>query len=143
MTEQRGEQHPRIMVTEQDLERLRTVIDTSADARSIAAAEALEAELGRALVVAPTEVPPDVVTMNSRVVYLDEQSNQTREVTLSYPREASVAEGRVSVLAPIGAALLGLSVGQAIDWPLPGGNHKRLRIVAVPYQPEAAGHFNL
>jgi regulator of nucleoside diphosphate kinase len=57
-----------------------------------------------------------------------------------YPREARDGTGCVSVLAPIGAALLGLQVGQAIDWPLPGGRTKRLRIVEVPYQPEAAGH---
>ncbi|MCY1075364.1 nucleoside diphosphate kinase regulator [Archangium lansingense] len=142
MTDKRGAQ-PRIVVTSQDLDRLRTVIDTAADARSLEAAEALDAELGRATVVEPTEVSPDVVTMNSRVVYLDESAQQTREVTLSYPRQASVAEGRVSVLAPIGAALLGLSVGQEIEWPMPGGSRKRLRIVAVPYQPEAAGHYNL
>jgi regulator of nucleoside diphosphate kinase len=141
MTENNPE--TRIVVTVQDLARLRTVIDTNGDARNLEASESLEAELARAVVVEPVQVAPDVITMNSRVVYLDEQSHQSREVTLCYPKDASVAEGRVSVLAPIGAALLGLSVGQVIEWPLPRGQRKRLRIMSVPYQPEAAGHFHL
>lgn len=131
-------QEPRIVVTSSDLERLRTLIDTTAGDR----ADALDAELLRAEVVEPAQVPPDVVTMNSRVVYMDEDSHETREVTLSYPKDASLQEGRVSVLAPVGAALLGLSVGQEIEWPLPGGKHKRLRILAVPYQPQAAGQHH-
>ncbi|HLM44485.1 MAG TPA: nucleoside diphosphate kinase regulator [Archangium sp.] len=130
-------QEPRIVVTSSDMERLRTLIDTTAGDK----ADALDAELTRAVVVEPTDVPPDVVTMNSRVVYRDEESNETREVTLSYPKDASLEQGRVSVLAPVGAALLGLSVGQEIEWLVPGGRHKRLRILAVTYQPQAAGNY--
>ena len=126
------------MVTSRDLERLRTLIDTTAGA----GAEALEAELMRAVVVEPGEVPPDVVTMNSRVVYEDEDSHQKREVTLTWPKDAAVAQGRVSVLAPVGSALLGLSVGQEVERPMPGGGRKRLRVVAVPYQPQAAGQLH-
>ncbi|PTL79281.1 nucleoside diphosphate kinase regulator [Vitiosangium sp. GDMCC 1.1324] len=129
-------QEPRIVVTSTDMERLRTLIDTTAGDQ----AETLDAELLRAEVVDPTQVPPDVVTMNSRVVYRDEDTQETREVTLSYPKDASLEQGRVSVLAPVGAALLGLSVGQEIEWQQPGGKHKRLRIVSVTYQPQAAGH---
>ncbi|KFA92718.1 nucleoside diphosphate kinase regulator [Archangium violaceum] len=129
---------PRIVVTSTDMERLRTLIDTTAGDK----ADALDAELLRAEVVEPTQVPPDVVTMNSRVVYRDEDSGETREVTLSYPQDASLEQGRVSVLAPVGAALLGLSVGQEIDWELPGGKLKRLRILSVTYQPQAAGHHH-
>lgn len=129
---------PRIVVTSTDMERLRTLIDTTAGDK----ADALDAELLRAEVVEPTQVPPDVVTMNSRVVYRDEDTGETREVTLSYPQDASLEQGRVSVLAPVGAALLGLSVGQEIDWELPGGKLKRLCIVSVTYQPQAAGHHH-
>ncbi|MFE8596248.1 nucleoside diphosphate kinase regulator [Archangium violaceum] len=129
---------PRIVVTSTDMERLRTLIDTTAGDK----ADALDAELLRAEVVEPTQVPPDVVTMNSRVVYRDEDTGETREVTLSYPQDASLEQGRVSVLAPVGAALLGLSVGQEIDWELPGGKLKRLRILSVTYQPQAAGHHH-
>lgn len=131
-------QEPRIVVTSTDMERLRTLIDTTAGDK----ADALDAELLRAEVVEPTQVPPDVVTMNSRVVYRDEDTGETREVTLSYPKDASLADGRVSVLAPVGAALLGLSVGQEIDWQLPGGKTKRLHILSVTYQPQAAGHHH-
>lgn len=129
-------QEPRIMVTSTDMERLRTLIDTTAGDL----ADTLDEELLRAEVVEPSQVPPDVVTMNSRVVYRDEDTGETREVTLSYPKDASLEHGRVSVLAPVGAALLGLSVGQEIEWQQPGGKHKRLRIVSVTYQPQAAGH---
>jgi len=129
-------QEPKIVVTSTDMERLRTLIDTTAGEQ----AETLDAELLNAEVVEPTQVPPDVVTMNSRVVYRDEDTHETREVTLSYPKDASLEQGRVSVLAPVGAALLGLSVGQEIEWQLPGGKHKRLRILSVTYQPQAAGH---
>jgi regulator of nucleoside diphosphate kinase len=131
-------QEPRIMVTSTDMERLRTLIDTTAGDL----ADTLDAELLRAEVVEPSAVPPDVVTMNSRVVYRDEDTGETREVTLSYPKDASLEQGRVSVLAPVGAALLGLSVGQDIEWQQPGGRHKRLRIVSVTYQPQAAGHYH-
>ncbi|HYO73834.1 MAG TPA: nucleoside diphosphate kinase regulator, partial [Archangium sp.] len=131
-------QEPRIVVTSTDMERLRTLIDTTAGDK----ADALDAELLRAEVVEPAQVPPDVVTMNSRVVYRDEDTGETREVTLSYPQDASLEQGRVSVLAPVGAALLGLSVGQEIDWQLPGGKLKRLRILSVTYQPQAAGHHH-
>jgi regulator of nucleoside diphosphate kinase len=129
---------PKIMVTSTDMERLRTLIDSTSGER----AEALDSELTRAQVVEPSEMPPDVVTMNSRVVYRDEESHETREVTLAYPQDASLEEGRVSVLAPVGAALLGLSVGQEIEWPFPGGRRKRLRILAVPYQPQAASRYH-
>ena len=130
-------QEPRIVVTSTDMERLRTLIDTAGDQ-----AELLDADLLRAEVVEPTQVSPDVVTMNSRVVYRDEDTQETREVTLTYPQDASLEQGRVSVLAPVGSALLGLSVGQEIEWQQPGGKHKRLRILSVVYQPQAAGHFH-
>ncbi|WP_434388176.1 nucleoside diphosphate kinase regulator [Melittangium boletus] len=126
---------PRIVVTTTDMERLRTLVDTT----SGDVAEALDAELLRAEVVEARELPPDVVTMNSRVVYRDEETRESREVTLSYPQDASLEQGRISVLAPVGAALLGLSVGQEIEWQQPGGRSKRLRILSVTYQPQAAG----
>lgn len=131
-------QEPRIVVTSTDMERLRTLIDTTAGDK----ADALDAELLRAEVVESAQVPPDVVTMNSRVVYRDEDTGETREVTLCYPKDASLEQGRVSVLAPVGAALLGLSVGQEIDWQLPGGKTRRLSILSVTYQPQAAGHHH-
>lgn len=126
--------HDHLIVTATDLERLRPVLDTSSSAIS----QSLEDELHRATVVSQAEVPPDVVTMNSDVVYEDCVTGARRTVRLVYPRDADAAAGKVSVLAPIGAALLGMRVGQEIEWHVPGGT-RRLRVIAVPYQPEAAG----
>lgn len=133
----------RIIVTEADLERLHRMLESHAVSRDSETAEMLEMELSRAEVVRPDMVPSNVVTMNSSVVFEDAQSGEQREVTLVYPPDASAGTGRVSILAPIGTALLGLSVGQSIDWPLPGGRTKKLRIVKVTYQPEALGHYHL
>jgi regulator of nucleoside diphosphate kinase len=94
------------------------------------------------VIVDRAELPADVVSMSSRVTFVDECSGQRREVTLVYPARAHPAAGRLSVLAPLGAALLGLSVGQTIEWPLPGGRTARVRIEAVHYQPEAAGDLD-
>ena len=132
-----------IIVTQQDLDRLRALIDGVVSERNQEAAEALESELANARVVLPEEVPPNVVTMNSQVRFVDEASGVERVVTLVYPKDASAEEGRVSVLAPVGAALIGLRTGDSIDWPMPGGRSKRLRIVEVVWQPEAAGRHDL
>lgn len=136
-------QERRIIVTETDLSRLQRVLDLHGEGRNAELAEMLEQELSRAEVMSPQEVPADVVTMNSTVVFEDEETGSRREVTLCYPQDARSDEGRISVLAPVGSALIGLSVGQSIQWPVPGGRTRTLRIVAVPYQPEAAGHFHL
>src|SRR5690606_6337585 len=99
----------------------------------------LEGELVRADVREPKDIPPDVVTMNSEVACVDENSGKEFVVRLVYPQDANPSEQRVSVLAPIGAALLGMSVGNSITWPLPGGRETRVRVAAVKYQPEASG----
>lgn len=96
----------------------------------------LQGELDRAVVVSSEAVPPDVVTMNSRVVYTDETSGVQRVVSIVFPSDASASDGKVSVLSPIGTALLGLSVGQAIDWDFPDGSRRRLRVNALVHQPE-------
>ena len=87
-------------------------------------------------------MPDDVVTMNSEVVYEDSATGNQRVVRLVYPKDANASAGRVSVLAPVGAALLGLHVGQEIEWAVPGGI-KRIRVAEVRYQPEAAGDLAL
>ena len=78
--------------------------------------------------------------MNSRVRFVEEDSGREYELELVYPRDAR-GEGKVSVFAPVGSALLGVAVGQSIAWPLPGGRTGKLRIVAVTYQPEASGEY--
>jgi regulator of nucleoside diphosphate kinase len=127
-----------IIITDADRERLLTVLDL----HDSALADSLEAELHRAIVVRPDEVPPDVVTMNSEVIYEDLDTGARRAVRLVYPKDADASAGRISVLAPIGAALLGLRVGQEIEWSVPGGR-KRIRVTEVGYQPESAGHLHL
>lgn len=129
-----------IRVTQTDLQRLEELVEHQPQSRNLAL---LESELARAQIVPPEEVAADVVTMNSRVCFRDLQSGDEREVTLVYPNAASFEHGRLSVLTPVGAALLGLAVGDDIDWPMPTGDSRRLRVVAVPFQPEAAGRFDL
>ena len=110
------------------------VILTEADYVGLMALQphsALHAELDRAIVVPADAVPPDVVTMNSRVRYVDEHSGVCREIELVYPENADIADAKVSVLAPVGTALLGLEVGQSIDWPFPAGETRRLRVQQV------------
>lgn len=129
---------PPITITRLDLQRLERLLDGLEDFGSTASA--LETELARAQVVGHTEVPAGVVTMNSRVHCREESSGKDYHLTLVYPQDAG-AEGTVSVLAPVGCALLGLSVGQHIDWPAPGGKTLKLTLLAVEYQPEAAGEY--
>jgi regulator of nucleoside diphosphate kinase len=133
----------RLMVTAADHQRLRGIIDAWSGTRDKYATEALSDELDRAEVVPAERIAGNIVTMNSRVVFKDEETGESREVSLVYPHESDPALGRVSILAPIGSALLGLSVGQTIDWPLPNGRLKRMRVVRILYQPEEAGHLHL
>lgn len=131
---------PPIVISHLDAQRIEALLDSpQADALDT---RALEAELDRAERVAPAAMPADVVSMNSTVRIRDENTGNTRDITLVYPREANGDPGRVSVLAPIGSALLGLRVGATIDWPLPGGRSTRLTVVALDYQPEAAGDLH-
>jgi len=132
---------PSIVVSSRDLARLEALLESPALSRHPAAI-ALSAELGRAQVLPPEQMPPGVVTMHSRVDCIDERHDEPHTLTLVYPHEADVERSRVSVLAPVGSALLGLSVGQTIDWQAPGGRPLRLRVRAVHYQPEAAGDFH-
>jgi regulator of nucleoside diphosphate kinase len=98
----------------------------------------LRAELERAIVVAPEVIPSSVVTMYSQVRYLDESAGVRRQIQIVYPEDADVELGKVSVLAPVGAALLGLEAGQTIDWRFPAGETRRLRVEKVLYQPETS-----
>ena len=104
--------------------------------------EALEAELARAEVVEPGQMPGDVITMNSTARFRDEDTGDERELTLVYPKDADGSPDKVSILAPVGSALLGLRIGATIQWPVPGGRTIRLRVLSIQYQPEAAGELH-
>lgn len=130
---------PTIYLTQDDLDRLFSLLETRARAEGRERFRRLEEELTRAVVVPREEIPKDIVTMNSRVLFEDETTGEQREVTLVYPWDADIAAGKISILVPVGTALLGLRVGQSIDWELPNGEKRRYRVITLPYQPEMAG----
>lgn len=99
-------------------------------------------EIERARVVAHASVPSDVITMNTRVRVTDLGSGAQRTVTIVFPGHANADEGKISILAPLGTALIGYRVGDTVEWEVPAGVRK-LRIDAIEYQPEAAGDFRL
>lgn len=105
--------------------------------REIAGDFELGDELDRAIVVPADRMPVNVVTMHSRLIYIDESTGTRREVELVYPDEANPLAGKISVLAPVGSALLGLSIGQSIDWVFPGGKSHRLRVESIVFHPQA------
>ncbi|MEL1265616.1 nucleoside diphosphate kinase regulator [Pseudoxanthomonas putridarboris] len=121
---------PSLTVSSRDLSRLEALLDTPALRRHPAALALME-ELNRADVRAPDEMPDNVVTMHSRVECEDEFTGEHHRLTLVYPHEANVETGQVSVLAPVGSALLGLSIGQSIDWHAPGNRPLRLRVTGI------------
>lgn len=131
---------PGIIISSFDLERLERLLESGAY-RNLPGMDALQKELDRATIVAPEEMPPEVITMNSSVKFVDDATATEYTLVLVYPGQTDVP-GAVSVLAPVGSALLGLSVGQSISWQGPGGRALRLRVLEVTYQPEASGEFN-
>lgn len=131
-----------LLMTEFDHRRLEQFLELLRDRFESENAVALQEELDRASVVSPMEIPPDVVTMNSRVELLDIDSGRRRSVALVFPGTSAAGAGRTSVLAPVGRALLGSRQGDTVELPVPGGM-RRFRIEQVSFQPEAEGRFEL
>ncbi len=131
---------PPITVSSLDLERIEELLDSAAY-KKLPGIDALRTELNRANVVDPQDVPPGLVTMNSTVLFRDESTNAEYDLTLVYPSPENPPNA-VSILAPVGSALLGLSVGQSISWQVPGGRELRLCILEVIDQPEASGQYH-
>lgn len=129
-----------IYITQQDMNRLRALIESMKSSREDL--KLLGTELEQAKVVAPSEIPADVITMNSKAVVRDLNDDEVMTYTLVFPGKANVDEGLISVLAPVGTAMLGHRVGDEFEWHVPAGAI-RLRVEKVLYQPEAAGHYNL
>jgi regulator of nucleoside diphosphate kinase len=133
-----------IHVSESDLERLERLVlgrrGWRRAGRDSEYLEALEAELDRARVMAASDIPRDVVTMHVPVRVTDLDDGAQRTLTLVFPGEADSAQGKISVLAPIGTALLGYRAGDTVEWRVPGGL-RRYRIDAVEpaAMPAAAG----
>lgn len=132
---------PKIVISSLDAERLESLLERL-PANAFPGRIALEQELARADVVEPAAIPPTVVTMNSTVRFRVESSQEEFRLTLVYPKDVDASGGTISVLAPVGSALLGLSEGDEIEWPGPGGGTLRVRIVEVTYQPERAGEYH-
>lgn len=133
-----------IFITDFDMQRLEGLIESagakpSRDSRYL---EELAKELLTAEVVDPTGIPPDVITMNSKVCLQDLDSGEDLIYTLVFPGDADLESGRISVLAPVGTAMIGYRKGDRIAWTVPGGL-KRLKVKKILYQPEAAGDFHL
>ena len=133
-----------IYVTTQDKQRLEDLLMEveASDPRKHGDLKALTEELRRAVIVDPKDVSGDVITMNSHAEMRDLESGETVAFTLVFPTEANIDEEKISVLAPIGAGMLGYRVGDEFEWNVPGGL-RRMKVTKVDYQPEAAGDFDL
>ncbi|WP_158135862.1 nucleoside diphosphate kinase regulator [Vibrio navarrensis] len=131
---------PSIIVSTLDMDRISTLLEKATQWST--ELEKLEDELDRATVMASSDMPSDVVTMNSTVCFKFVGSDNSMEKTLVYPDQVRSSED-ISIFAPVGSALLGLSVGQQLTWPMPGGQEKTIEIIDVVYQPERAGDFHL
>ncbi|MFC0217930.1 regulator of nucleoside diphosphate kinase [Pseudochelatococcus lubricantis] len=131
-----GTRLPRIVVSEEEQERL-SALAASISARNPELAEELQGEMERARVVRPDKMPAGVVRMNSRVEF-ESDDGQRRRVTLVYPGEADISAGRISILTPIGTALIGLSEGQSINWTARDGREQRLTVLSVDNGGESA-----
>ncbi|HKA22808.1 MAG TPA: nucleoside diphosphate kinase regulator [Blastocatellia bacterium] len=134
-----------IYITEVDLARLRKLIEAARDSgvdSNMPYMNKLEDELDRANIVDPKEIPMDAITMRSKVRLKDLESRKEMIYSLVFPNEADVDEGRISVLAPVGTAMIGYRVGDIIEWEVPSGL-RRLKVEEVLYQPEASGDYQL
>ena len=131
---------PPLLVSRLDCERIEALLEQPGNAGP--GLDRLREELARAELREPRDMPRDVITMNSTARFREDASDSEREITLVYPRDVDGSSDRVSILAPVGSALLGLRVGQSIEWPVPGGRTIRLQVLEVRYQPEAAGEYH-
>lgn len=124
---------PPITVSHQDLERLEQLLHALPPSLS-ASRNALLEELDRADIVDSGQVPPSIVTMNSTVRFAIEARNEEFCLTLAYPKDDGQGAETISVLSPVGMALLGMATGECIDWPRPDGQLLRIRILDVTRQ---------
>jgi regulator of nucleoside diphosphate kinase len=127
---------PPITISVVDYGRLSWIATAGIHSQRYTVAEMLADELNRAMIAAPGAICPDIVTMHSEVEYQDNVTGEVRRITLVYPGEEDLDAGRVSILTKIGAALIGLSEGQSIEWQAPTGGRRGLTVRRVHFQPE-------
>lgn len=133
-----------IHITKFDMDRLTELIDglRLSPKANQANLDLLEKELCRGVLVDPQNIPQDVITMNSKVSVTDTTSGEKMTYTLVFPSAANITDNKLSILAPLGMALLGYRMGDIIEWSVPSGIRK-LRVDEIVYQPEAAGDYHL
>ncbi|NLA41707.1 MAG: nucleoside diphosphate kinase regulator [Smithella sp.] len=133
-----------IHITKFDMERLTELMEglRLSPKANQANLDLLEKELYRAVLVDPQNIPRDVITMNSKVVVTDTESGEKTTYTLVFPSAANISDNKLSIMAPLGMALLGYRIGDVIEWPVPSGVRK-LKVDKITYQPEAAGDYHL
>lgn len=131
-----------IYITEKDMDRLRKLLADFARDGYRPDLASLQAELSHAQIVPSANIPGDVITMNSEVVLRDLKTRENVTYTLVFPEDASFDLNRISVLAPIGTAMLGHKKGDTFEWPVPSGMRK-LKVKEILFQPEAAGQLHL
>jgi regulator of nucleoside diphosphate kinase len=132
-----------IYITANDMEQLRKLLDEEKDRHGYGNGrgehlKGLEAELNRSKRVTAHKVPPDIITMHTKAQLIDLESGEELVYTLVFPHEADIRQDKISVLAPIGTAMLGYRVGDVFEWPVPDGL-RRLQVKGLLYQPEAVG----
>ena len=143
MIAQRTMSHNELLITDADFDRLKHLVESPRYRVTHAMLiPKLKEGLERCRVVEPGRVPKGVVTMHSKVIVRDLKADESETYTLVFPDDADINEGKLSVLAPLGAALLGARAEQVVEFDAPGGT-RQLKVEKVLYQPEASGHFHL
>lgn len=132
---------PKIVISTLDADRLESLLETHLGGTFPGKTE-LEDELARAEIVEPKDVPPTAVSMNSTVRFKVLSSNEEFKLTLVYPKDMDSSGNKISILAPVGSALLGLSEGDQIEWPKPGGGLLSVTIEEIVYQPERSEEYH-
>jgi regulator of nucleoside diphosphate kinase len=134
----------KIFITDFDKKRLDQMISNHLQAYNpeLKYLTALQGELNRAEIVSSERIPQDVVTMNSKVTVQDIETGEASTYTLVFPAAADASQDKISILAPIGTAIIGYRVGDAVEWEVPAGIRK-LKVTEIIYQPEAAGDYHL
>jgi regulator of nucleoside diphosphate kinase len=133
-----------IQITEFDFQRLNRLLRQAqhSDYRGSEYLAELQAELDHAQLVSSHAISQEIVTMNSKVVLLDLVTRKEETYTLVFPEDAELSQGKISILAPIGTAMLGYGIGDTFEWEVPAGK-RRLKVKRIIYQPEAAGDYHL
>lgn len=127
----------KIVVSRRDYTKLNSIIGNQGDLY-----KKLADELKNALIVEPDKMPADIITMNSKVRFRDVEESEDFVFSLVYPEDADTSKGKLSILAPVGTALLGYKVGDEVSWEVPAGS-KTFVVEEILYQPEANNDFNL